>query len=97
MLADAPLPTVVWADLHRQVHGIPELFCDGGAYDLHWLTELCAAAGAAAAFKLADIKGLLSTAGASEDRYIEHLANATCPHRAAADARRMAEAVLASL
>lgn len=96
MLAEAPPPATVFAELNRRVADFDILFCDGGSYDAHWLRELCRAAAAPPAFRMADISILLGLGPYRRNRYSDLLAASAAPHRAEADARRIAETVVKS-
>lgn len=94
MLTEAAASSAVAAELNLRTDGFDQVYCDGGSYDAHWLQELFAEADTHPSFRLADLGFLVSLD--RRDRYLQALSATTAPHRAEADARRLAEAVLDS-
>ena len=93
-LADAPPPSHVLAELIVRAEGFRLLHCDGGDYDLRWFRELTEAAGTHADLEMADIGLLVGGDHGLRGRLAELLAASPAPHRAEADAYRLAAAIL---
>lgn len=93
-LSTAPIAADIVAELNRKADGFAVLHCDGGSYDAHWLSELCAASGLKATFALADLAALISMRPALRERYATLMRASAMPNRAEADARKIAEVIV---
>lgn len=89
-------PAALLAQLNRRLEKPGQVWCDGGAYDGHWLGTLARAAGFAARFELVDLAEQLRRDQVMQARYRAALVGPT-PHRAGPDAARICAALLAAL
>lgn len=67
-----------------------DVWCDGGAYDQHWMNVLYRTAGVSPAFILRDISEIFGRNAQARTRYFELAGKGTRQHRAAQDAADIA-------
>ena len=80
MLSEAPFPAVVMPELNKWLSEFAAVYCDGGSYDKHWLTELCAAAGGMQPmFRLADVSLLVGPDPQRCAQYVELMRASKAP------------------
>lgn len=96
MVREGKEPHAVMAQLNALVPSGTTVWCDGGAYDVHWLATLSEASGHAASFELGDLSAELRRDGQVLDRYLAASGGQPRPHRAGADAVLICTAIFAA-
>lgn len=71
-----------------------DVWCDGGAYDQHWMNVLYRTAGASPTFTLRDISELFNRNAQARTCYLQIVSKGTRQHRAAQDAADIAAHLL---
>ena len=89
-------PAEIAAELNQRLSGIPLVWCDGGEYDSHWLRRLFDGAWMRPTVRLCDLSLAFVLDRRRANRYAEAIGDAILAHRAAADAKRICSALIAS-
>jgi len=90
-------PPLVMAELNARIPAGSTVWCDGGAYDQHWLDVLADAAEVTPTFWLADLAAALRGNPILRERYLTASGRTARPHRAGDDAALICAALAAAI